>query len=135
CSCCAFACNWNFRDGLENLGSNFVWAALGVWTTVFKVTLVAVVNEGMWYANRRATVSNTVGELVPRSRFVLAGQTHMVVWAVNIDVILKVLFELSHKRFEIFLAANFAHIFCGEVAVHARAVPVCVAKWLAVEFN
>ncbi len=62
----------------------------------------------------------------------LAGQTLVVVRAVDIDVVHQVLFELSHQCFEIGLAADFAHELGREVAMHARTVPVGVAERLAV---
>ena len=65
----------------------------------------------------------------------LAGQAHVVVRTVNVDVLFPVLGKSGHEGFEIFLAANFAHELGGEVAMHARTVPVGVAERLAMEFD
>src|SRR4030095_3615223 len=50
----------------------------------------------------------------------------MVVRAVDGDVLILVLVERSHQRFEVGLAADFTHVLGREVRVHARTVPVDV---------
>ncbi len=86
----------------------------------------------MRHADRGAAIGNAVTELVPRRGLVLAGQTLVIVGAVDGDVLLDVLLEGCHQRLEVGLAAGLAQIGRREVGVHARTVPVGVAERLAV---
>src|ERR1700730_8964213 len=63
----------NFRDGLQDLGSDLVGVALGVRATVFQITLVVVLDERVRHADRSTAVGNAVAELVPGGGLVLAG--------------------------------------------------------------
>jgi hypothetical protein len=58
----------------------------------------------------------------------------MVVRAVDGDVLGDVVLEGLHEGFEVLLAAHFAEVLGGEVAVHAGAVPVAL-DGLAMQFN
>src|SRR5262249_60702369 len=62
----------NGRDRLQDLRSDLVWVALRVRTTVFQVTLVAVVDEGVRHADRSAAVGHAIAERVDQARLVLA---------------------------------------------------------------
>src|SRR6185437_5845313 len=125
----------HFRDRLQDLRCDLVGVPHGVRAAIFQIALVAIVDEGVRHADRSATVSHAVAELVPRRRLVLAGQAHVVVRTVDGDVGVDVLLELLHQGFEIVLAADFAHELGREVRVHARAVPVGIAERLAVPLD
>lgn len=98
--------------------------ALRIRTTVFEVALVTILDEGVRDADGRSTVGDAVGEFIDRLSFVETRQAEMVVWAVNGDVFFAMFGESSHEGLEVFLAAGFAHVFGGEIGVHAGAVPV-----------
>ena len=128
--------DWNGCDGLENAACDLVRVALGVWTTVFEVTFVAVVHEAVRDADGRATVSNPVTELVDGLRFMEAGEAQVVVRAVHGDVLVFVFIERCHEGFEVFFSTDFTEVFGGEVAMHSGSVPVDVfAEGFAVEVD
>ena len=58
----------------------------------------------------------------------------VVIWAVNSDVLFTVCFERIHELEEVFLTASVAHVSCGEVSVHAGAIPVTFER-LTVPFD
>ncbi len=124
----------HLSDGLENARGDLIGIALGIRTAVFEVAFVAAVDEAVGHADRGAAVGQAVGELVNRLSFVEAGQTQVVVWAVNCDVFFHVFSECCHEGFEVFLAAFFTQVVGGKVGVHAGAIPV-TADWLAVVFH
>ena len=127
--------SFDFSNCLGYAGNDLVRVALRVWTAVFKVALVCVVlNEAVWNADGRTTVSNTPGELVDGLSFVEASEAEVVVWTVSSDVLVLVFFELVHELEEVFLTACVAHVVCGEVTVHTGAVPVA-ENWLTVPLN
>src|SRR6266566_3841458 len=109
--------------------------ALRVRTAIFEIALVAVIGEAVGYTDRGAAVRDAISEVADRSGLVLAGQAHVVVRAIDRDMIFAVVPERFHQLLEIFLAAHFAHVGGGEVGVHAGAVPVGVAERLAMEFD
>src|SRR5882757_5298075 len=82
-----FGAGRNRSDGLEDLRSDLVGVALRVRAAIFQIALVAVVGEGVRNADRSAAVGNTVAELVPGRGLMLAGQTLVVVRAVDRDVV------------------------------------------------
>ena len=123
-------------DGLEHAARDLVGIALGVWTPVFEVALVAVVHEAVWDANGRAAIGDSVAEFVDGLRLVEAGEAEMVIGAVHSDVFVFVFVERGHEGFEVFFATDFAEVLGGEVAVHPGAVPVDVfAEGFAVEVH
>ena len=115
-------------DRLQNAAGDLVGIALRVRTAIFEVALVAVVDEAVRHADGSAAIGHAVVEFVDRLGLVQAGQAQMVVRAVDGDVLVLVLVERGHERFEVFLAADFAHVFGREVAVHAGAVPVDICR-------
>ena len=124
------------RDGLKDAACDLVGIALGVWTPVFEVALVAVVHEAVWDANGRAAIGDSVAEFVDGLRLVEAGEAEMVIRAVHGDVFVFVFIERSHEGFEVFLTADLAEVFGGEVAVHPGTVPVDIfAEGFAVEVH
>src|ERR1035438_4452600 len=58
----------------------------------------------------------------------------MVIRAIHSNMLGNVLLERSHKGFEISLAAYFTDVLCGEVAVHAGAIPVALDR-LAMQYH
>ncbi len=69
----------------------------GIGSTILEIALVVVLDEGMWNADRCAAITNTVGELVPWSRLMLAGQSHVIVGSINVDMVLKVFQTVPSK--------------------------------------
>src|ERR1700740_3646062 len=78
-------CSRDFGNLLQDLRSDLVGVALRVRTTVFEVTLVAVVHEGVRHADRSTAVGQAEAELVPGRGLVLAGQALVVVRTVDGD--------------------------------------------------
>src|ERR1700760_535303 len=74
-------------DRFQNLRSDLVGVALRVRTAIFQIPLVAIVDEGMRHADRGATISHAVAELVPGRRLVLAGQALVIVRTIDGNVI------------------------------------------------
>src|SRR5882672_4708982 len=90
----------NLGDRFEDLRSDLVGVALRVRAAVFQIALVAVVDEGMWNADRSAAIGNAVGEGIDRRRLVLAGQAHVVIRTVDRDVVGAVALEGFHQLVE-----------------------------------
>src|ERR1700742_4320496 len=80
----------HFRDRLQDSAGNLVRVAFRVWTTIFQIALEAGLGEAVWHAHRRTAVGYAVAELVPWSGFVFAGQTLVVVRAVDGNVCVQV---------------------------------------------
>src|SRR6185369_8382909 len=91
----------NFRDGLQDLGSDLVGVALGVRATVFQIALVVVLDERVRHADRSTAVGNAVAELVPGGGLVLAGQALVVIRSVDGNVVHEVLVERRHQLLEV----------------------------------
>ena len=68
-----------------------------VWTTIFEVALVAVVDEAVRDPDRGSAVRETVAELVDRLSLMQAGETKVILWTINRDVLVHVLIEGSHE--------------------------------------
>src|SRR5215470_9534175 len=96
----------NLGDRLQDLRGDLVGVALRVRTAVLQVALVAVVHEGVRHADRSATVSQTIAELVPGRGLVLAGQALVVIRTVDGDVVHEVLLKGRHQLLKILLAAD-----------------------------
>src|SRR5579872_3209842 len=122
-------------DRLQDLRGDLVGVALRIRAAIFEIALVAVVDEGVRHADRGAAIGHAPAEGVDRCGLVLAGETHVVVRTVDRDVIGAGTLEGLHQLLEILLAADFSHVLCGEVAVHAGAVPIGIAERLAMEFD
>src|SRR5579884_3559772 len=76
------------RDRPDDAPRDLVRVAHRVRTTVLEVAPVAVLDEAVRDADRRAAVRDAVGELVDRRRLVQPGQAHVVVGPVDGDVLL-----------------------------------------------
>ncbi len=76
----------NRLDGLEDSRDDLVWIGLRVWSTIFEVSLVAVVDKAVeGYGSRRTAVSHTVAELVDTIVSRGDSQSEVVVWTVSSD--------------------------------------------------
>ncbi len=124
----------NFRDRFEDSAGDLVGIPLRIRATVFEVTFVAAVHEAVGDADRGTAVGQAVGELVDRLGFVQPCEAQVVIWTIDGDMLVHVLLELGHEFFEVFLAADFAHIIGREVCVHTRAIPVAADRF-AVELH
>ena len=111
-------------NGLQDPAGDLVWVPLGVRAAIFQVTLVSIVREAMRHANGRTAVRDAVVEFVDRLGFVQTRETEMIVRAVDRDVLVLVLVERSHKRFEVGLTTHFTQMLGREVRVHPRTVPI-----------
>src|SRR5579872_688905 len=58
----------------------------------------------------------------------------MVIGTIHLNVSRDIVFKRLHESFKIIFAAHFTEVFGGEVAVHARPVPVALYG-LAVQLN
>ncbi len=79
---------WNLGNGFENSGTNLVRITLRVRTTIFQVTLVAIVDEAVRHANGSASISDT-----------LSG-----------NVLLAVFLKRIHEFLEVVLTAHLTHV-------------------------
>src|SRR3954466_4134867 len=84
---CSLHVGRNRRDRLQHLRRDLVGVALRVRTAIFQIALVAIVGERVRNADRSAAVGNTPAEGVDRGGLVLAGQAHVVVRAIDRDVV------------------------------------------------
>ena len=89
----------------------------------------------MRHADGGSAVSNTPAEFVDGLGLVQPGEAHMIVGAVDSDVLLLVFVKGGHQFVEVFLATGFTQVGSGEVGVHAGAVPVRGTEWFAVVFH
>ena len=60
------------------------------------------------------------------------GEAHVIVRAIDGDVLSAIFLKSTHEREEVGFATHFTHVFGGEVGVHAGAVPVGGTQRLAV---
>ena len=109
---------------LENTTGNQIRVSGGIRTAVFEVALVAIINEAVGDTDRGAAVGETVAELVDRLCLVQTGETQVILWAVNGDVLIAEFVKGRHEFLEVGFAALLAHELGGEVGVHAGAVPI-----------
>jgi len=119
-------------DGLEDTRDDLVRVAFRVRTAIFKIALVAILDEVYGQADGSAAIGETVAELVDGLGFVESSEAQVVIRAIHGDVLGDEFFECRHEGFKIFLAADFANVLGREVAVHARAIPVALDR-LAVQ--
>ena len=106
-------------ERLQQSRDDLVWIGLGVWSSIFHVTLIAGVHEAVWDTNRCTAVGYTVAELVNRLCFVQAGQPQMVVRSVRRDMLVSILVESGHELVKILLTTLVAKSVGREVGMHA----------------
>ena|ERR1700739_2492733 len=110
------------RDGVDRLQkarNDLIGIALCIRAPIFQIALVPVLDEVDRQPDRSAAIGKAITELVDRLRFMQTRQSQMVVGTVDGDVIGNCFLERLHKSFEVFLAADFAHVFRREVGVQA----------------
>ena len=105
----------NRGNRLKDAAGDFVRVALGIWTTVFEVTFVAVINEAVRHTDRCAAVSQAVAEFVDGLGLVETCEAEMVIRPVNGDMLVFVFIEGCHEILEVFLTTDFTHVLGGEV--------------------
>src|SRR5205085_3808503 len=109
---------------LQDPAGDAVRIAERVRPPVLEVAAVAVLHEAVRDPNRRAAIRDPVVEPVDRLRLVEPGEPHVVVGAVDGDVVFLVGIEGRHQRREVLLAAGLAHVPRREVRVQSGPVPV-----------
>src|SRR5476651_469641 len=87
--------------GLYDPAGDQIRVGGGVRTTILEVALVAVADEVDRHADRGAAVGQAVGELVDGLRLVEAGETEVVLRAIDGDVLVDVLLERRHELLEV----------------------------------
>ncbi len=78
----------------------------------------------MRHADGGAAIGDAVVKLVDGLRFVQAGESQVILRTVHGDVFILIFVERGHECFEVFFAADFAHVGRREVGVHAGAIPI-----------
>lgn len=108
--------------GHHNLGDT-VRVGVGGGATILKVsvTLGGALTRN---TDGRATVGDTIAELINGTSLVAASETELVALAVLLDVLLVVRLELLDGILDVLHATLDTHLLGGEVAVEASTVPV-----------
>lgn len=86
-----------------------------------------------WDTDGCTTISNAGAEISDVSGLMLATETHVVVLAVNEDVLLVLLGQLLNSCFDELHSARLTHLFRAEVGVASGTIPVTTWLSLGVE--
>jgi hypothetical protein len=108
--------------GHQDLGDT-VRVGVGGGATILEVT-VTLGGALARNADGRATVGNTVAELINGTSLVATSETELVTLAVLLDVLLVVRLKLLDGILNVLHATLNTHLLGGEVAVKAGTVPV-----------
>lgn len=110
--------------GIDNDGTDKVWVNVGGWSSVLIVSFFVGFSSD-WDSDGRSSVSDSVGEGFHGGGFVGSGQSVLVVFSVDEDVLEVLFLEFGEVVFDNELISSFSSgFFGGVVGVASRSVPV-----------